>query len=216
MATLAVDLAEGASGLAPDDYPTQRMLRVRYQGEGEEGSFRVILRLLDPDHFQLIAVDPLGRTLWGLAYDTDEVHFINYRQGLECRSSGSVVLTSVVLDTLPVRDLPAVLLGRLPATVRSANQMGQTRLVDDRGREWTVTEDRGEVQHWTLWRDEEPLMWFQRVNDGGLLSHRGGGQFRWRESLREELLEMPETLTRPETVRSVSCDTFTDGSHEGR
>ena len=155
-------------GLLPEDYPNQRILRVRYQGEQDGGSFRAILWVVGPEQFKLRAVDPLGRALWGLALQGESVHLVNYRDKTECRASGSVVISSVVLENLPIGELPVVLSGRLPASLRLAQTTADGRLVDESGQKWSVVQDGSEILKWTLWGYNGPLLWFQRVDNGGI------------------------------------------------
>jgi hypothetical protein len=202
----APSAVDALPGLEPEDCLTQRMLRVRFQGRDARVSFRVILRLVDAGHYQLSAVDPLGRALWALEYKSPDVHFVNYRNLLECRTSGSVVISAVALETLPVADLSAILVGRLPAAVVSARLTESGRYVDSLGRQWSVLRDERELLGWTLWKGETPLLWFQHLEEGGILSHRGGGQFRWRETLKEALGGIPAPLSQPKGLRTVSCE----------
>ena len=188
---------------------------MRYQGEQDGGSFRAILWVVGPEQFKLRAVDPLGRALWGLALQGESVHLVNYRDKTECRASGSVVISSVVLENLPIGELPVVLSGRLPASLRLAQTTADGRLVDESGQTWSVVQDGSEILKWTLWGDNGPLLWFQRVDNGGILSHRKGGQFRWRETLREVLSEIPGPLARPDGVREVACSEIATRGNSG-
>ena len=200
------------SGLQPSDYPTQRLLRIRYQGQDGELRFRTILRLSDPEHFQMSAVDILGRALWGLEYVHPEVHFINYREKLDCRTVDPIVISEMALELLPVAELPAVLVGRLPTPLIAARQGFDERLTDALGRRWSVSRDGGLLTGWTLWGDEGPLLWFRRLEAGGILSHREGSQFRWRETLAEPMERALPPLERPEEIRAVACEALGKGS----
>jgi hypothetical protein len=195
-----------SSGLHPADYPTQRLLRIRYQGRDGELGFRTILRLTDPEHFQMRAVDLLGRALWGIEYSHPEVHFINYREKLECRTVEPIVISEMALELLPVAELPAVLVGRLPSPLLPAGPGTKGRFLDAHGRQWSVSRVGSSIDSWTLWKDREPLLWFRSLDEGGILSHREGSQFRWRQTLIEPLDKVPPPLERPPGIRAVGCE----------
>ncbi len=203
---------EESSGLQPSDYPTQRLLRVRYQGQDGEVGFRTVLRVSDPTHFQMRAVDLIGRPLWGIEYADPEVYFINYREKLDCRTAEPIAIHEMALEFLPVAELPAVLLGRLPRPLFARRPGDEEGLVDDLGRRWSVSRDGPSISGWTMWREGRPLLWFRRVAGGGILSHREGSQFRWRETLVEPLDEAPQPLESPARTRTVTCESLATGT----
>src|SRR5688572_11007846 len=49
-----------------DAYGTQRLYRAHYTGPEGDGSFHVTLRLASPVRYQIVAGDPVGRSLWAL------------------------------------------------------------------------------------------------------------------------------------------------------
>ena len=59
---------------------------------------------------------------------------------------------------------------------------------------------------WTLWADGRPLLWWGRQPAGGILSHREGAQFRWRETVAEPLSGDLRELTVPPDYRRGACD----------
>ena len=194
-------------GLAPVDYSTQKILRVKYQGEGGQLHFRLVARLTDDEHYQLSAADPIGRPLWALEYDHPEVHFIDHRAGVECRTRESLAISELALETLALKDLPAVLAGRLPkGLIPPGGGDGQSEFLDPSGRKWTVVARGSAVERWTMWAGEKPLLWYQAVEKGGILSHRGGSQFRWRLGLSETMDVPPEPLRSPRKAVVVDCD----------
>ena len=201
-----------SSGLQPSDYPTQRLLRIRYQGEDGEVGFRTVLRVSDPEHFQMRAVDLIGRPLWGLQYAHPEIHFINYREKLDCRTVEPVVINEMALEYLPVSELPAVLIGRLPRPLFATRLGAEERFVDDLGRRWSVSRDGPSISGWTLWNEGRPLLWVRRITGGGMLSHREGSQFRWRETLVEPMDEVPPALEPPARTRTVACEALATGT----
>lgn len=199
------DALTGSSSVfvGAEDFPSQRVFRVRYQGGGEQGSFRVILRFESPTRYRLSALNPVGRPLWEVDYAEPRTAIFDHRNRVTCVAEGPVAVEAASLSVVPVDDLPAVLLGRLPASLREGGTLaGRHRWVDGRGRRWSVETAAGRVEAWTLWQDDRPLAWYRRLDDGGMLSHRLGEQFRWQQTVSEPLptplphLEVPPAWQR--------------------
>lgn len=189
---------------------SQRLYRVRYQGPEGDGSLRLTLRLAAPDRFELSAADPLGRARWSLRLDGDRARVVDHERREYCRTGSSLRVPEVALAELPVESLPRVLLGRLPVPPPAARaSAAEIDFRDQRGRRWTARLDEGAPASWTLWEAGEPLLWWQPQPRGGVLSHRRGAQFRWRETVAEPLAAGPSALgpgAPPEGYREVECD----------
>ncbi len=220
-------------GSAPDDgatppwsipaeaFGSQRLYRVSYDGPEGEGSFRVTLRLASPLRYQLQAADPVGRALWGVDVTSEHGIWLDHRNKVTCAFQGSFDVSGIPLGPFPLFSLPSLLLGRVPAEpapgteakqVSRPGQPGQAEgreieLQDDLGRHWIVDMDvSGTVEGWTLREEGKPTVWFQRRDSWAYLSdHARGIQLRWREVLRENLVQEPQTLVPPSGYREGSC-----------
>jgi hypothetical protein len=204
----------GPARLAPADqspgeltasYTTQSLYRVDVQGDGRSGRMRLVLRD-DPAHpaagFHLAAADSFGRPLWTLAEAGSAVGVVDHRGHAFCRASAGVTLPEAGLAGLPPEVLPRLLRGLLPiepvGPIESTAADGDAiDFRDAAGRRWTATFEGGEPVTWTLWQEGRPLLWWQRQPGGGVLSHREGSQFRWRQSVVEQhagefVLQVPE------------------------
>ncbi len=204
-----VPVAPRADGAAPWDIPAselgqQSLFRVNYRGERGSGTLRLVLRLTAENDYQLAASDAFGRQLWNLAAEGSEARWIDFRAERWCEMGDSFALPELGLPDLPLRAIPALLLGRLPVTPREgAVEASEVR--DRRGRRWTIA--AGESPGWTLWDGEEPVLWF-RVQQGEhvLSSRRDGAQLRWRRTLREPLGGSPAGGAPPATFAQGRCD----------
>jgi len=167
---------------------TQSLLRVDYHGPDGQGRLRLILRRHSAESFRLDADDPLGRALWTLWVEAEELTLVDHRARAWCRGAGDVSIPERGLGDVPVRAAARVLLGELPvAPPDPPGPDGSLDFVDPEGRRWTATLAGGEPVRWTLWRGGGPMVWWQRSGRGGILSHRAGGQFRWRVAVSEPL-----------------------------
>lgn len=187
-----------------DELETQRLFRVRYQGPGGSGGLKLVLRLASADRFSLAAADTLGRPVWSLGASEDETLIVDHRRKESCRTDADVRVPEAALAPLPIGMLPLVLLGRLPVAAGEAD--GTINLRDPQGRRWTARMDRGRPLAWTLWQSGEPALWWLAQPGGGVLSHRNGSQFRWRERVVEPLEAGHETLEPPAEYPQVDCD----------
>lgn len=207
----------GASaGLPPWQLPTeafgsQRLYRVGYDGPEGEGTFRVTLRLASPVRYQIQAVDPVGRSLWGLDVTAERGLWLDHRNKVSCVFEGNFDVSGVPLGPFPLLSLPALLLGRVPAEpseeAEPERNGGEVEFRDDLGRRWAAdVEEDGAVLSWTLWEEQQPSVWFRRRDSWAYLSDRERNvQVRWREVLREELAGEPASLERPAAYREASC-----------
>lgn len=175
--------------LSESDLSTRRLFRVSYSGHEGSGSLRVVMILASGPLFSLMASDPLGRSLWDLQIDRDQSFFVNHRESKICPIDSLMVLPGDTLEMFPLESLPLVLLGYLPATPQTGQISSDEELsfLDDQGRRWTAALKDRQVSSWTLWMGEEPLLWWTRQAKGGILSHRRGSQFRWKEVVVEAL-----------------------------
>ena len=74
--------------------------------------------------------------------------------------------------------------------------------VDAAGRRYRAVYDAGEVVAWSLLDDNGPALWWTRQGDGGILSRRGGEQYRW-----------TRVVTEPsnQPLREIIPEGFTEG-----
>lgn len=192
-------------------FGSQRLYRVNYSGPEGEGSFRVTLRLASPLRYQIQAVDPVGRSLWGLDVAAERGVWLDHRNKATCSFEGSFDVAGIPLGPFPLLSLPSLLLGRVPAEpsgeVEPERKGREVELRDDLGRRWAAELDaRGGVEGWTLWDGGQPAVWFQRRDSWAYLSDRSRGvQVRWREVLREDLAREPDPLAAPAGYREASC-----------
>jgi hypothetical protein len=185
---------------------------VSYSGPEGEGSFRVTLRLASPARYQLQAVDPVGRSLWGLDVAHDEGLWLNHRSRSYCRFEGRFDLSGVPLGPFPLLSLPSLLLGRVPAEPAAGSSAPQLRdrqfeFRDASSRLWAGTlNEEGRILNWTLSEGSTPKVWWMRRDDWAILSDREREvQVRWREVLRENLDREPPRLEPPAGYREVPC-----------
>jgi hypothetical protein len=204
--------------LPPQALATQRLFRMSYSGPEGEGSFRVTLRLATGARFQIQAVDPAGRSLWTLDANGDQDLWLDHRNRVFCHPTGRIDLPGLPFGSFPVAELPALLLGRLPADPPAAalpvRQGDQLTVEDSQGRRWTATVAGGAVRSWTLWDGNEPAAWWAERERGGVLSvraARGAGaapsssvQVSWKEVLSERLAQPPAPLVPPKGFRELA------------
>jgi hypothetical protein len=192
-------------------FGTQRLYRVAYSGPEGEGSFRVTLRLASPLRYQIQAVDPVGRALWGVDVTSGQGVWLDHRNKLTCSFEGAFDVSGIPLGPFPLLSLPSLLIGRVPAEpAEGTAPEPRGRLVefkDETGRSWSaeLAED-GSVSTWSLQEEGKPSVWFMRRDNWDYLSDRSRKvQVRWREVLRENLEREPEPLIRPSGYREGSC-----------
>lgn len=192
-------------------FGSQRLYRVNYSGPEGEGSFRVTLRLASPVRYQIQAVDPVGRSLWGLDVSAERGLWLDHRNKATCSFEGSFDVSGIALGPFPLLSLPSLLMGRVPAEpsdeAAPVQTDGQVEFRDDIGRRWAAeVGDGGEVEGWRLWDQEQPTVWFIRRDSWAYLSDRTRGvQVRWREVLREDLKQEPDPLAAPSGYREAAC-----------
>ncbi|HEX3530965.1 MAG TPA: hypothetical protein VH988_28210 [Thermoanaerobaculia bacterium] len=204
----------GAHGVPPWEIPaaelnTQRLYRASYSGPEGDGSFRMTLRLVSPERYEVEAADPVGRSLWSLDVAAGRGRFLNHRARTACTFEGSFDLAGVPLGPFPLLTLPALLLGRVPAAPAAAPKAHGHDLSfhDTADRVWSVTAgDDGVVTRWTLSDSGAPTVWWFRQDAWSILSDRARGvQIRWREVLSESLKKEPDALAVPTGYHEGAC-----------
>lgn len=159
----------------------QYLFRLVYDSGGGRVSLRVVLRRVSDDRFQLAASDVAGRPVFGLDYAGERAVLVDHRAGIYCTGGPGLRLTEVHPSELPLAALPRILLGSLPVP-RSGLEAPVVRseeLVDAEGRRWRAGYEGEVLARWSLLDAEGPALWWKRQDDGGILSRRGGEQYRW-------------------------------------
>lgn len=176
-----------ADGLdSPQPVAAQTLYRVRYEGADGAGGLRLVLRQVAADRFQLQAADTFGRAVWSLDLDGDEVLLVNHRQRHACVAGSELRVPELALRPLPLIAVPRVLNARTPLMAPAG--VDKSDWTDDTGQRWTVRRQGDQLVSWTMWQAGEPRLWWSQQPRGGVLSHRDGSQFRWRQVTREALL----------------------------
>ena len=163
----------------------QTLYRVRYEGPSGGGGLRLVMRQAAADRFQLRAADTFGRAVWSLDLDDEDVLLVDHRQKEACVSGSELRVPEVALRPLPLPAVARVLASQTPLVAPAAADAADW--TDDDGQRWTARWDDDGLVSWTLWQAGEPQLWWSRQPRGGILSHRDGSQFRWRQTAREDL-----------------------------
>jgi hypothetical protein len=134
----------------------------------------------------------------------------DHRERVYCPLLPDLRLEELPIDPLPLRSLPAVLLGRLPAAPRRGEHQdpGASALSfrDAEGRRWTGELRSGAPVAWTLWVEGEPAVWWRRSDAEAVLSDRRRGlQMSWREVGREGLAQPLPDPAPPEGYAAGTC-----------
>jgi hypothetical protein len=203
--------------LAADVFGTQRLFRGSYSGPEGEGSVRATLRLATAERFQLDVADRLGRPVASLQVGPGAQRAVDHRRRVYCPQPEGLALPGLGLLPLAASQLPAVLLGALPAAPAGGDlpvASGEVDFRDGQGRRWTSTLASGRPASWTLWDEDGPLWWWRaepaasRKRSGGRLSHRGGRQLRWQEVVVEPLAATAEEPPSPPAGYLDDCAAF--------
>lgn len=169
------------------------------------------LRLASAERYQIQAVDPVGRSLWGLDVAAEQGRWLDHRNKLTCEFGGSFDVTGVPLGPFPLLSLPSLLMGRIPEAPTAEKEPDwrgrDLEFEDGTGRRWAAElGEAGSVDGWTLWNQGQPAVWFMRRDSWSYLSDRSRGvQVRWREVLREALNGELQTLRAPGGYRQAPC-----------
>jgi hypothetical protein len=192
-----------AGAPAEDVFGEQRLFRMTYDGGGGRLSLRVVLRTAGLSRFQVAVTDIAGRKVWGLDYHPDRATLVDHREKMFCVSGPGLRLTDVHPMELPLEALPRVLDGMLPvAAVEASEDSGHEELVDAAGRRYRVAYEGAELVGWTLLDEDGPAVWWTRQVDGGILSRRGGEQYRWARVVVEP---------RTQPLRNIVPEGFVEG-----
>lgn len=188
------------------DFPTQRIFRVRYQDDADVVSFRLVGWLTSPEIYRLKAMDPVGRMLWTIDLDAPKARILDFRSKRSCSTEDPVSVPAVGIGSLSLPDFALVLVG-LPPTPFEQRHAGSGDRTAGSEDGWSLTVERsGEgVDAWTLWTGPEPVLWFRRGSQSSILSHRNGVQLRWKETHREALTRRPAALEVPDGFVTVEC-----------
>ncbi len=200
-----------STGLRAEDLQTQSLFRVHYQGPDGSGAFRLVLKLESAERYLIETKDRFGRGLWRIEADRSGTVLVDDRRKIFCASEDGIRIPEITLESLPLEELPAILLGRLPGDLESVAGDGEYR--DRKGRRWTVittlTASGPEPSGWTLWENGEPWLWWHGEAAGeGMLSHRAGTQLRWKRVAGEPLSGEIAPLVLTPKYESVACDAW--------
>jgi hypothetical protein len=201
-------------GVPAEDLPLVALYRLEASSAAGSVTLRVALRMASAERFEAAASDLFGRPVWRLLWQQGSGVWIDHRGRDFCRLAATreVTLPDFGLE-LQAPELPAILLGRLPAAPAGGVAGSSTapasalRFLDAAGRRWSADLDERGVARWTLWRDDEPALWWRREERGGTLSARAAGaQVRYRELSRSRPESAPELAPPPPDYRETSCD----------
>lgn len=209
---LATSPADGLWTLPTEELGTQRIVRLRYDGPGDDGTLYLTLRLERADRYMLEAhARLLGKSVFRLMVQDDQAVFVDLQRLEYCRFDRAIEISAVPLGPLPFDVLPALLLGRVPARPDAGgaglDERGDWTFTDDQGRRWTASQVDGVLQRWTLWKAETPAVWWSREGDMSYLSAREEElQLRWRAGTPEPLARALEPPRIPEGfVAGTDC-----------
>jgi len=167
---------------------------------------RLTLRWASPSHFRLTAADAAGRTRWDLFVAGETSIWIDPERPRPCRvASDRRALDHALTLGLPVRDVAAVLAGKLPSPPASGSIAadGRFEFHDEEGRRWTGDTRGGSPVRWTLWDDGRPEVWLALERGGFVLSAPlAGAQLHWRLIAREPLAD-PASAAPPSDLFSA-------------
>jgi len=197
--------------ILPDaELGSQRLLRARLVSEEGRGRFRLLLRLEDPERYQIRATHPLfNQRLWTLDVDGAQAVLVDYQQHTVCRYEGAAEIGAIPLGPFPFASLPALLLGYLPlppAAEPERPSPGGLRFEDAEGRVWTAVLENQVVERFEV-DGEEKVTW-RRDEEGWyvLASEARGLDLRWKETLREPLSGTLQPLEAPAEYADGPCD----------
>jgi len=184
----------------------QHLFRLTYDGGEGRASLRVVLRTTSTDRYQVGVSDVAGRKVWALDYSATRSVLVDHREKTFCVSGPDLRLSEVHPDELPLSALPRVLRGELPIETDSdaLEAAGGAGYLDTAGRKWKATLEAGVLASWTLSDGEGPSVWWIRQGDGGILSRRGGEQYRWSRIVSEPTDEPLADIV-PEGFREGFC-----------
>jgi hypothetical protein len=189
---------------------SQRLLRARLVSEEGRGRFRLLVRLQNPERYQIRATHPLfNQRLWTLDVSGEQAVLVDYQQHMVCRYEGAAEIAAIPLGPFPFASLPALLLGYLPLPPAGAPERPSPRALafeDAEGRRWTAELDHDVVDSFAV-EGEERVTW-RRDEEGWyvLAADARGLDLRWRETLREPLTDTLQSIEAPADYAAGPCD----------
>ena len=176
----------------PQEHGTQRLFQARLESTQGSGRFRLLLRLRDPQRYQIRATHPLfNRRLWSLDVEGDHAVLVDHHQHTVCRYQDEAEIGAIPMGPFPFESLPALLLGYLPLAPAKDLERPTSGLIafdDELGRRWTAVLDGGIVRRWEVAGDEIGNVSWERREDWDVLqAPQEELDVRFRETLREEL-----------------------------
>ncbi len=186
MSTQPLVVPGGGTSGSVEPAAARSLFRVRYQGPEGGGSLRLVMRQVAAERFQLQASDTFGRAVWSLDLDVQDVLLVDHRRKEACVAGTELRVPEMALRPLPLPAVARVLASQTPLPAPA--EVDPSDWTDDDGRRWTARWEDDLLASWTLWQAGEPQLWWSRQPRGGVLSHRDGSQFRWRQVTREKLL----------------------------
>jgi hypothetical protein len=186
---------------------SQSLFRMSYRGPQGSAGLKLILRLEDETAYSLAAADLFGRPLWTLVVGGGKALWVDDRAGRWCALGSVVRLPDLGLPDLPLRAVPALLLGRVPLGPAEGLASPAAAYRDADGRRWTLVARAGEVASWTYWEGDRPSLWFNfQGGEMTLSSRQREAQLRWRRTLREPLAAELAAPAPPDGFSQGGCD----------
>ena len=108
-----------STGLRAEDLHTQSLFRAHYQSGDGSGAFRLVLKLESAERYRIETKDRFGRGLWRIEADRSGTVWVDDRRKVFCASEDGIRIPEIALESLPLEELPAILLGRLPGKLES-------------------------------------------------------------------------------------------------
>ena len=209
------------------DWLSQRLFNARFSTPEGNGRFKLTLRYSNPEQFQVSATDPLGRSLWSLYVTSSEALLLEHREKRSCSFSDELDLSSLYLGSFPVRNLPGLLLGRLPASpfgnaplwTDEGDGAKRVRFEDEGFRSWSARLVSAEPEStqsgafvlgltsWTL-REASGTLLAELERDGEwwvLADRRQDLELRWKQVVEEPLAGPVEIPPVPSRYRRGGC-----------
>jgi hypothetical protein len=191
------------------EHSSQRLYRARLESEEGRGRFRLLLRMRDPERYQIRATHPLfNRRLWSLDVEGDAAVLIDHQQHTVCRYQDEAEIGAIPLGPFPFESLPALLLGYLPLAPADDPETvadGELSFVDALGRRWVATLAGGAIARWEL-RGDDTVTWEKQSEWYVLHAVEEGLDLRWKETLREPITEPLRAMEVPADYAGGPCD----------
>jgi len=182
----SVDLEVQPWEIPPEEWRTQRILRLHYDGPEGNGTLFLVLRLESPERFHVTASDRLGRRWWELNVREDSALVLWARERTFCRYRGDLEIPALSLGPVPAGAVAALLLRRLPSPPAAGGEARAVELASSGAVEFDFRDRLG--RRWTaLSAADGPIRWALR---------RGGEvQASWRADAATGLARLEEAAT---------------------